>query len=83
MMNSQSNDTEEAQVRHVVYAMDSNGHIAHILGVARGRDELDECMDKWWKAFDSGEKKQPRDYGGISHRPVADFESWKEGDRDE
>jgi len=61
--------------KHVVYTLDETDKPGHFLAVVDS-DELDDTMAKWWKAFDSGEKAKPREYNGISHRPISDFESW-------
>lgn len=64
------------ETKHVVYALDEDDKPGHFLA-AVDIDELDDIMDKWWKAFRNGEKQKPKEYNGISHRPVSDFERWK------
>jgi len=56
----------------VVYAMGS----MKFLAIADSRSEASDKADKWWKAFDSGEKAKPKEYQGISFKPVANFEQW-------
>jgi hypothetical protein len=56
----------------VVYAMGS----MKFLAVCDSKSEAEEKGDKWWKAFDNGEKAKPKGYQGISWKPVADFEQW-------
>lgn len=74
---------QDHQTKHVVFAEDTEGCPTHMLDVVEGTDELEESMNKWWKAFHTGEKAEPRDYDGIGHRPVARYDQWKDGDRDE
>lgn len=74
-----TNRQEEAGSRWVVYALDDDGKPTHFLGVCDDAEEATETMDKWWKAFRTGEKAEPRDYGGVSKRPVATFEEWGDG----
>jgi len=61
--------------KHVVYTLDHKNKPGHFLAVVES-DEVQDVIDKWWKAFYNGEKAEPREYNGISHRPVADFEGW-------
>ena len=64
--------------KHVVYVIsDERGTpTGRFLGIADSSQTADDLMEKWWKAFDSGEKAKPMDYGGISYGPVSDFEEW-------
>ena len=60
------------QRQWVVYAMGSMDFLA----IADTESEASDIAGKWWKAFDSGEKAKPKEYQGISWKPVADFEQW-------
>jgi len=77
-----SGSDDRERPRHVIFTLDEDLKPGHILGVAQGFEEIGEVSKKWWKAFESGEKEKPKNYRGISNRPVADFDRWSEGDRD-
>ena len=61
----------------VVYTISHLGCVGHFLGVAQKREVAEDIANDWWKAFDSGEKAKPKDYAGISWKPVADWDDWK------
>lgn len=71
-------DTESPQ--WVVYSIHHEGGTGRFLGIADSQDEAQEIGNKWWKAFNSGEKAEPAGYAGISWAPVADFDAWMEGE---
>jgi len=64
---------------YIVYVMDDDTAkpTGQFLAVAESVEEADELMEKWWKAFHNGEKAEPRNYGGVSHAPIAEFDEWK------
>ncbi|ELY68901.1 hypothetical protein [Natrinema versiforme] len=64
---------------YVVYTLDEDLKPGHFLAVVDS-DELEDAMGKWWKAFHTGEKEPPKNYNGISHRPVAQFDRWADGE---
>ena len=64
----------------VVYSMHQEGGTGKFLGVADSQEEAKHIGNIWWKAFDSGEKKEPAGYAGISWAPVADYDEWVSGD---
>lgn len=67
----------DRMTKHVIYTLDEQHKPAHFLAIAEDRDELQAKMGKWWKAFETGEKQEPKEYNGISHRPIADFDRWR------
>ena len=75
---TQNNDTERPS--YVVYTLDNDLKPAHFLEIVDSHDDLGDAMDKWWKAFHTGEKAEPKNYNGISHRPVAKFDRWADGE---
>jgi len=68
------------RTKYVVYTLDEDAKPGHFLEVCEGVGEVREAQNKWWKAFHNGEKETPKNYNGISMRPVADFDRWNEGD---
>lgn len=64
----------------VVYTMDEDCKPAHFLAVEDSAEAAGAAMDKWWKAFRNGEKAKPKNYNGISQRPVSQFDRWKHPD---
>jgi hypothetical protein len=70
----------ENEPTYVVYTLDEHSNPGHFLEVVEGTEELEAAEKKWWKAFRSGEKLEPKNYEGISHRPVARFDEWAAGD---
>jgi len=61
--------------KHIVYTLDEADKPSHFLAVVE-REEIQETMNKWFMAFRDGEKLKPREYNGISHSHIADFEVW-------
>jgi len=70
---------ESGDRQYVVYTLDEDARATHFLSVEDSSDAAQETMEKWWKAFDSGEKQKPREYGGVSFSHVADWERWEDG----
>jgi len=66
-------------MKYVVYIMDdeTSKPTSHFLSVEETSKEAENVMEKWWKAFENGEKAKPENYGGISMAPVSDFDQWK------
>ena len=60
--------------------MDEDGKPAHFLSVESSAEDASEEMNRWWLAFHNDEKVTPRNYDGVSFRPVADFDRWKSPD---
>ena len=79
-MSKECSRSDQDAPQHVVYVLGVNCEPTHFLEIVDGRDELKEALDKWMLAFDSGEKKPPGDYNGLSHRPVVGFGPWPEDD---
>jgi hypothetical protein len=75
-------EESNAGTQQVVYTMDEDLKPAHFLAVVDNREELEEKIKQWSRAFESGEKVKPDNYNGISHRIVADFDRWDSGDAD-
>ncbi len=74
------NANDESRNRqYVVYTLDEDANATHFLAVEDNSDDAEETMNKWWKAFRSGEKQKPRDYGGVSFSHVAEWERWEDG----
>jgi len=61
----------------VVYTISHLGGQGKFLEVTETKDKAEQKANKWWKAFDSGEKAKPQDYAGIAWDTVADFDEWK------
>lgn len=67
------------ETQWIVYMLDQNAKVMpYFLAVCESADEAKEEMEKWWKAFENGEKTKPEFYGGLSFGPVSDFERWSD-----
>lgn len=69
----------------VVYIFDDEDArpMQYFLDVCDDRESAYESMKKWWRAFDTGKKGEPDNYGGVSFAPVSDFDEWESGDTNE
>jgi hypothetical protein len=72
--------TGDADTQWVVYSIHDQGGMGRFLAVEETREDAKATGDKWWDAFDSGEKERPTGYAGISWKPVADFDNWESGE---
>jgi len=63
---------------YVVYVIDEARAkpTGEFLAVEETYAEAETAAEKWWEAFNSGEKKEPIDYGGVTFGKVADFDEW-------
>jgi len=75
------NQASDSEPRHVVYVLGVNCEPTHFLEIVGPDEDIGDVTERWWRAFESGEKEQPGDYRGISHRPVVGFETWPDGER--
>lgn len=78
---NEDTDSDEDTDQWVVYAFDSDCNpIPYFLAIEECHKDAYKSMERWWKAFENGEKAQPSDYGGVSYSPVGSFEGWKDAE---